>query len=174
MPPRRSLGTTVGGRSRWLHGGATGEASAVSVRRTTVVVGMVMALSVIAPLTEGIAHPTTSFEACAARTRTSESCLRRARYTWGDTVFLRAKVTPAHAGFRAAVLRRDPGSNVWMRVDAVRVSDRGRMWWRWKTTFQDADRHDPYTFKFQIHGVSSLVWTWVLYRDQHPRSTPPA
>ncbi len=140
----------------------------MKARRTSVVVGLVMALSAIGPVTQGIAHPTTRFEACAAHTRTSESCLRHERYTWGDTVLLRAKVTPVHAGFRAAVLRRDPGSNVWMRVDAVRVSDRGRMRWRWKTTFQDADRHLPYTFKFQIHGVSNMVWTWVLFRDQQP------
>lgn len=140
--------------------------------RTAVLVGMVIACSVIAPAGVGVAHPTSAFEACAAHAPTSASCLRHERYAWGDTVFLRARVTPAHAGSRAAVLRKDPGSNVWMRVDAVRVSESGRMWWRWKTTFHDADRHRPYTFKFQLHGASNRVLTWVLFRDQQRTQRP--
>ena len=138
------------------------------VRRITVVVVMGMALSMLGPLAEGIAHPIRTFEACAARSRTSEICLRNERYTLNQTVFLRGKVTPEHAGFRAGVLRRDPGSNVWMRVDAVPVSDSGGIRWRWKTTFQDADRHRPYTFRFVIarHRASDLVRAWVLFRDQ--------
>lgn len=145
-------------------------ASSMKVRRITVVLVMGMALSVIGPLTTGIAHPIRSFEVCAARSRTSVTCLRQERYTLNQTVFLRGKVTPKHAGFRAGVDRLDPGSNVWMRVDAVRVSETGRMWWRWKTTFHDADRHHPYSFRFAIFGhhprTSDVVRTWVLFRDQ--------
>ena len=143
------------------------------VTRINVVVVILMALPVFGPLTKGNAHPITNFEACAARTRTSEACLRRERYTLNRTVFLRGKVSPTHAGFRARVLRRDPGSNVWMLVDAVRVSDRGGMRWRWKTTFHDADRDHPYTFKFVIarHRASNNVRTWVLFRDQQPRQS---
>jgi hypothetical protein len=55
-----------------------------------------------------------------------------------------------------------------MLVNAIRVSESGRMRWRWKTTFQDADRHRPYTFKFVIarHRASNDVRVWVLFRDQ--------
>lgn len=143
----------------------------LNVRRVAVVAVMVMALSMIGPLTKGVAHPITSFEACAARTRTSSTCLRHERVTLNQTVFLRGKVSPAHAGFRARVLRRDPGSNVWMLVDAVRVSESGGMRWRWKTTFHDADRYHPYTFKLVIarHRASNRVRVWVLFRDQQPR-----
>jgi hypothetical protein len=141
----------------------------VRVRRILVVVGAGMALSVIAPLTTSIAHPIRSFEACAARSRTTATCLRQQRYILNESVYLRGKVTPAHAGFRAAVLQLDPGSNVWISVDGVRVSETGRMRWRWETTFHDADRHHPYTFKFEIFGhprASDVVRTWVLFRDQ--------
>jgi hypothetical protein len=141
----------------------------MKVRRITVVVVTVMALSVIGPLTTSIAHPIRSFEACAARSRTSLTCLRQERYTLNQTVFLRGKVTPRHAEFRAGVLRLDPGSNVWMRVDAVPISESGGMRWRWETTFHDADRHHPYTFKFVIARhprASDVVRVWVLFRDQ--------
>jgi hypothetical protein len=139
------------------------------VRHITVVVGAVTALSVIGPLTMSIAHPIRSFDSCAARSLTSETCLRQERYTLNQTVYLRGRVTPPHAGFRAGVDRLDPGSNVWMRVDAVRVSDTGRMRWRWETTFHDADRHHPYRFRFAIFRhprVSDVVRVWVLFRDQ--------
>lgn len=144
------------------------------IRRIALIVVMVIAPSVVGPLTEGFAHPITRFEACAARTRTTETCLRRERYTLNKTVFLRAKLSPPHAGFLAGVIRRDPGSNVWIRVDAVRVSERGGVRWRWKTTFQDAHRNGPYTFKFVIrrHRESNDVLVWVLFRDQHPRAAP--
>ena len=142
------------------------------IRRIALIVAMGMAPSAVGPVTESIAHPITSFEACAARTRTSQTCVKRERYTLGQTVFLRARVSPAHAGFLAGVIRRDPGSNVWIRVDAVRISDRGGMRWRWKTTFQDAARRFPYTFKFVIarHRESDKVRTWVLFRDQDLRA----
>ena len=51
---------------------------------------MVIAPTVVGPLTEGFAHPIRSFDACAARTRTSETCLRRERYTLNQTVSVRA------------------------------------------------------------------------------------
>ena len=140
------------------------------IRRIAVIV-ITMVASLIGPVSEGFAHPIRSFEACAARTRTSEACLRRERYTLNQTVFLRAKLSPPHAGFLAGVIRRDPGSNVWIRVDAVRVSERGGVRWRWKTTFQDAHRNGPYRFKFVIrrHRESNDVRVWVLFRDQNPR-----
>ena len=135
---------------------------------------MVIAPTVVGPLTEGFAHPIRSFDACAARTRTSETCLRRERYTLNQTVFLRAKLSPPHARFLAGVIRRDPGSNVWIRVDGVRVSESGGVRWRWKTTFQDAHRNGHYTFKLVLrrHRESNDVRVWVLFRDQNPRATP--
>ena len=144
------------------------------IRRIAVITVVVTLASVVGPLSEGLAHPIRSFEACAARTRTSETCLRRERYTLNQTVFLRAKLSPPHAGFLAGVIRRDPGSNVWIRVDAVRVSERGGVRWRWKTTFQDAHRNGPYRFKFVIrrHRESNDVRVWVLFRDQNPREAP--
>lgn len=145
------------------------------IRRIALIVVTVVALSMIGPLTEGFAHPIRSFEACAARTRASQTCLLRERYTLNQTVFLRARVSPAHAGFMARVLRLDPGSNVWMLVDAVRVSDGGGMRWRWKTTFFDADRDRPYTFRFVIdrhHRGSNDVRIWVLFRDQGTGHVP--
>ena len=153
---------------------ALGKGCSMRVRRITMVLVMGTVLSLIAPLTTSIAHPIRSFEACAARTRTSETCLRRERYTLNQTVFLRAKLSPPHAGFLAGVTRRDPGSNVWIRVDAVRVSERGGVRWRWKTTFRDAHRNGPYTFKFEIrrHRESNDVRVWVLFRDQDPRAAP--
>jgi hypothetical protein len=144
------------------------------IKRIAVMIIIVTVASVIGPSTQSFAHPITRFEACAARTRTSETCLRRERYTLNQTVFLRARVSPAHAGFLPGVLRLDPGSNVWMRVDAVPISDRGGVRWRWKTTFQDADRNRPYRFKFVIrrHRESNDVRVWVLFRDQHLRPAP--
>ena len=143
----------------------------MKIRRIAVIV-ITMVASLIGPASDGFAHPIRSFEACAARTRTSETCLRRERYTLNQTVFLRAKLSPPHAGFLAGVIRRDPGSNVWIRVDAVRVSERGGVRWRWKTTFQDAHRNGPYRFKFEIrrHRESNDVRVWVLFRDQNPRA----
>jgi hypothetical protein len=66
------------------------------IKRIALIVAIVTVASVIGPLTEGFAHPIRSFEACAARTRTSETCLRRERYTLNQTVFLRAKLSPPH------------------------------------------------------------------------------
>jgi len=136
----------------------------VCAKRIAAVVGVVVMLSAFAPLTTSIAHPTTSFQACAAYTRTSQTCVDNASYLYGDTVFLRAKVAPTHAGALAAVLRRDPRSNVWMRVAAARVSDYGKMRFEWTTTYDDADQQDPYLLKFKIvgHGSSNKVRTWVL------------
>jgi hypothetical protein len=119
---------------------------------------------VIGPVTTSVAHPTTSFEACAAHTRASRACVATASYVYGATVYLRAKVRPVHAGSMAAVLHRDPGSNVWMRLGQVRVSDYGKMRFEWKTTREDVDQHDPYFFRFKItgHGRSNKVRVWVL------------
>jgi hypothetical protein len=132
-------------------------------RRIASIVGVVVMLSAFGPVTS-LAHPTTSFEACAAYKLTSQTCLDNASYLFGETVYLRAKVAPAHAGSMAAVLRRDPGSNVWMRVAAVRVSDYGKMRFEWTTSRDDADQQDPYLFRFKItgHGRSNKVRTWVL------------
>ena len=136
----------------------------VRARRIAAVVGVVVMLSAFAPVTTSLAHPTTSFDACAAYKRTSQACVDNASYLYGDTVFLRANVAPTHAGTLAAVLRRDPRSNVWMRVAAVRVSDYGKMRFEWTTTHDDADQLDPYLFRFKIvgHGRSNKVRTWIL------------
>ena len=137
------------------------------VRVRTSVVGAIVALSAVASVTPSLAHPATSFEACAAYRHSSPTCTDNASYLYGQTVFLRAKVTPTHAGSMAAVLRRDPRSNVWMRVDAVRVSEFGKMRFEWKTTRADADQQDPYLFRFKItgHGSSNKVRTWVLFGE---------
>lgn len=130
----------------------------------TAVVGVIATLSAFAPVTPSLAHPTTSFEACATYRHSSPTCSDNASYLYGQTVYLRAKATPAHAGSMAAVLRRDPRSNVWMRVAAVRVSDYGKMRYEWETSRADADQQDPYLFRFKItgHGRSNKLQTWVL------------
>jgi hypothetical protein len=125
---------------------------------------MVLAWSAVGPVTTSGAHPMTSFEACAAYSRATPTCVATANYVRGETVYLRGKVRPVHAGAWAAVLHRDPGSNVWMRLGQVRVSDFGKMRWEWKTTREDVDQHDPYIFRFKItgHGRSNKVRVWVV------------
>jgi len=138
------------------------------MRLTARILALCLVLACFTPLSmapAALAHPTRSFVACAARHPRGPSCTDAASYGFGHKVYLRAKVSPPHAGFFAAVLRLDPRSNVWMRVDQVKVSDSGRMRFEWKTTIDDANRK-PYRFKFKIdyghHGHSNPVQVWVI------------
>ena len=114
------------------------------------------------------AHPTHSFDACGANRRHGGACYDNgATYLYGDTVFLRGKVSPPHSRFTAGVWRQRPGSHHWRRVDSVPISDTGRMRWSWRTTRDDADQSDPYHFQFRIHGHghSGSIPIWVIFGE---------
>ena len=76
---------------------------------------------------------------------------RAADQAWGNTVIVKGKARPPHAGAQATVVRRNPHGHVWREIATVPVSDAGTMRYRWLTTHDDA-RRDPYVFKFRIRG----------------------
>jgi hypothetical protein len=94
-----------------------------------------------------------------------------AEIPWGNTVVIKGKVRPRHAGLLADVLRRNPHGHVWREFAEVPVSDAGTMRYRWLTILDDA-RADPYLFKFRIrgHGRSDATEATVFH---HPTPSPP-
>lgn len=130
------------------------------------VVSGVAALLVL-PITQPVsAHPTQSFRACTVHI--PGTCVARgAAFDYGDTVRVKGKVIPAHAGSAARVLRRDPHSTDWIRVGQVSVSSQGRMKFSWRTRRADAVQDAPYLFKFKIpgHGTSNKTEAYVLFGE---------
>jgi hypothetical protein len=130
-------------------------------RRVGVIVVALLALSLAQP---AAAHDATRFRACTV----SGGCSRiGAAFLYGDTVVIRAKVRPPHAGYVASVLRRAPRSDRWVRVARVTVSDSGRMRYRWRTEREDAVQDRPYRFRFRIqgHGTSNSTEAYVLFGE---------
>ncbi|HET7234935.1 MAG TPA: hypothetical protein VFK59_00715 [Actinomycetota bacterium] len=112
------------------------------------------------------AHEASTFRACTVQA--PGSCLTRgASFLYGDTVAIRGKVEPAHAGVVAKVLRRDPGSNTWTTLAERTVSERGRLRFAWETDKDDAVQDAPYLFRFKIpgHGSSNGTEVYVLYGE---------
>jgi hypothetical protein len=112
------------------------------------------------------AHPTRSFRACTVHI--PGTCISRgAAFNYGDTVRIKGKVVPAHAGSTARVLRRDPHATDWIRVGQVNVSSQGRMRFSWRTRRADAVQDEPYLFKFKIpgHGTSDKTEAYVLFGE---------
>lgn len=112
------------------------------------------------------AHETTRFRACT-RHRPG-MCMRiGAAFVYGQTVIVKGRVRPVHAGFMAEVLRRRPHGSVWRVVDEVRVSDAGTLRYRWETRYRDAVQDAPYRFRFRIrgHGTSNATEAYVLFGE---------
>ena len=129
-------------------------------------VGLVAAVAAPFPSGPAAAHEPRRFEACTVQL--PGTCMDRgASFLYGDTVVVRGRVEPPHAGRVARVLRRDPGSDVWRRAGTVTVSDRGRMRFVWHTTRADAVQNAPYLFRFRIpgHGASDRTEAYVLFGE---------
>jgi hypothetical protein len=60
-----------------------------------------------------------------------------------------------------------PDTSDWARVATVDVSASGIARWRWSTTEDDVDNHDPYRLRFNIpnHGHSNTVRVLVTTPD---------
>ncbi len=130
-------------------------------RAVGVLVVVLVALLVAQP---AAAHDARRFRACTA----SGGCFTiGAAFLYGDTVVVRAKVRPPHAGYVASVLRRAPRSDRWVRVARVTVSASGRMRYRWRTEREDAVQDRPYLFRFKIpgHGTSNRTEAYVLFGE---------
>lgn len=137
------------------------------MRRIALVV--VSLLSVVAFAFAAHGHPISRFRACTYFRR---ECVRvGAEIAWGNTVIVKGKVRPPHAGLQATVVRRNPHGHVWREIATVPVSDAGTMRYRWLTTHDDA-RRDPYVFKLRIRGHGRSEVTEATVYD-HPTPTPP-
>jgi hypothetical protein len=114
-------------------------------------------------------HPVNRFRAC---TYSRGECVRvGAEIAWGNTVILKGKARPPHAGLLATVLRRNPNGHVWREIATVPVSDAGTMRYAWLTTLDDT-RRDPYVFMFRIRGHGRSEATEATVYD-HPTPSPP-
>jgi hypothetical protein len=129
--------------------------------RSALALGVLLALGPV----PAAAHPTDSFDACLTRADVTDICDDTFSYLYGDTVILKAVVSPVHA--EAVVLRQAPGASGWERVDTVAISDSGKMKWRWHTRRRDAVQDAPYLFRFKIpgHGKSDIVEAFVLFGE---------
>lgn len=137
------------------------------MKRIALVVVLLVFVGASALVANG--HPTNWFRAC---TYSRGECGRvGAEIAWGNTVILKGKVRPPHAGALATVERRNPHGHVWREIATVPVSDAGTMRYRWLTTHDDA-RRDPYVFKFRIRGHGRSEATEATVYD-HPTPTPP-
>jgi hypothetical protein len=132
-------------------------------RITLVVVSLVTIGAMSQP---AAAHPPNRFRACTRQIPGYCTDLGAA-FHYGDTVVLKGKVRPRHAGLMAAVLRMNPHGHRWRGVAKVRVSDAGTLRYRWMTTRDDAVQNAPYRFKFQIpgHGRSNATEAYVLFGE---------
>jgi hypothetical protein len=110
------------------------------------------------------AHPTTSFDSCAAYRHHGGPCGDSASYVAGDRVFLRGRVRPPHASLTAYVVFLRPGADDWRRGVSVRISETGRMHWSFRSATQDADPTEPWLFRFRIpgHGKSDAAQVFLL------------
>jgi hypothetical protein len=109
-----------------------------------------------------LAHPTRSFDSCAAYRRHGRPCLDSATYDVGDRVFLRGRVDPPHANHRAYVNYLRPGAVKWRRGVSVPISESGRMRWSFRSESGDASA-DAWHFRFRIvgHGKSDVTEVFI-------------
>ena len=114
-----------------------------------------------------LAHPTRSFDACAAYRRHGGICGDTATYTFGDRVFLRARVEPVHESHDAFVTFLRPGADEWRRGVSVNITETGRMRWSFRSEKQDADQTEPWRFRFRIpgHGASDALTVFILFGE---------
>ena len=137
------------------------------MRRIALIVVPVAIVGALALAAGG--HPVNRFRAC---TYARGECMQvGAEIAWGNTVVVKGKVRPPHAGNVATVLRRNPHGHVWREIATVDVSDAGTMRYRWVTTHDDVRDH-PYLFKFRIRGHGRSDATEATVYD-HPTPTPP-
>lgn len=135
-----------------------------AMRRLAALAVPIMLLAVGHPV---LAHPTRSFDACAAHQRQGGSCDDTASYTFGDRVFLRARVQPAHESHDAFVTFLRPGAAEWRRGVSVHISETGRMRWSFFSEKEDADQTEPWRFRFRIpgHGASDALNVFILFGE---------
>jgi hypothetical protein len=121
----------------------------------------ILVASILGPV--AVAHPTDTFDACLTRADV-DVCDDTFSYVYGDTVVLRAEVSPVHD--EAFVLRKAPYGR-WERVDVVAISEDGGLRWRWRTHRRDAVQDAPYLLRFRIpgHGRSDAVEAFVLFGE---------
>jgi hypothetical protein len=114
-----------------------------------------------------LAHPTRSFDACAAYRRHGGTCGDSATYVIGDRVFLRAHVEPAHEDHDAFVTFLRPGAERWRRGVSVHITASGRMRWSFRATRIEADQTEPWRFRFRIpdHGASDAMTVFILFGE---------
>ena len=114
-----------------------------------------------------LAHPTRTFDSCAAYRRLGGYCGDTATYGVGDRVFLRAVVRPTHANLEARVVFRRPGADQWRRGVEVPISATGRMRWSFRSSETDADQTDPWLFRFRIpsHGASDKATVFIVFGE---------
>lgn len=126
-------------------------------------IAIVVLFAVFSP-TVSSAHPTDTFDACVTRSDV-DFCDDTFSYVYGDTVVLKATVSPNHD--EAIVLRKAPGAARWERVEAVPISAAGVIRWRWHTHRPDAVQDAPYLLRFHIpgHGHSDVVEAFVLFGE---------
>jgi hypothetical protein len=120
------------------------------------------------------AHDTKVFQACAAFTSAARYCLETIRIVRGDTVWLRAKVKPEHAGREVEAQIQNPGRTNWNTLEpTLTLSDGGRVKTSWEAGPGSVDENDPYRFRFKIkdpedgpphegQAVSNSVAVWVF------------
>jgi hypothetical protein len=110
------------------------------------------------------AHPTRSFDSCAAYRRHGGYCGDTASYSAGDRVHLRARVRPTHQDHDANVHFLRPGADEWRRGVSVHITSTGRMRWSFRSSRFDADQTDPWRFRFRIpgHGRSDVATVFIL------------
>jgi hypothetical protein len=122
---------------------------------------------VIAPAIPASAHTPERFDSCAAYRRHGGYCGDTASYVFGDRVFLRARVIPAHAGLEARVRFLRPGAEEWRSGVSVPISDTGRMRWSFRSQKGDADQTRPWRFRFRIghHGRSDTATVFILFGE---------
>jgi len=141
--------------------------------RVALPAAMLVTLLALAPGT-ATAHSKV-FQACAAFTSAARYCLESITIVRGDTVWLRVKVKPEHAGRQVVVQKRNPGrtnwDTDWTEYDQhdpkqpLELSAGGRAEISWTTGPDTVDEEDPYRFRFRIadhRGFSNSVAEWVF------------
>ncbi len=125
------------------------------MRRTAALVAMLALLATAGPATANVPR---SFTACGSDSRRGD-CTRLVDVGYGQTVYFKGRVKPAHAELRAGVWHKGPFDDRWQRWAVVEISEKGVMRYAWKTTFDDGAQDTPHFVQFRIkgHGVSNRV-----------------
>jgi hypothetical protein len=137
---------------------------------------LVATITMLTALTPGVggAHDTNSFEASAAFTARSRYWVSSTiTVVRGDTVWLRAKAKPPHAGFEVILQKQNPGRTQWHDECTMppppgdpcyTLTDGGRVKTSWFAGSGSVDEDDPYHFRWKIpdHGISNTLNVWVF------------